>query len=71
MLLSVPHYNFDWQSVYRLAEAVPMPKGTQAALRGPLRQLGEEPQQPRPDQGRLLGRSDLGRDDDWVDGDRV
>jgi peroxiredoxin/mono/diheme cytochrome c family protein len=27
VLLSVPHYNFGWQSVYRLAQPVAMPKG--------------------------------------------
>ena len=48
-LLSVPRYDFDWQSVYRLAKPLPMPKGTQHPLRRPLRQLGEEPEQPRSD----------------------
>jgi hypothetical protein len=28
VLLSVPRYNFNWQSVYRCAKPVPMPKGT-------------------------------------------
>jgi peroxiredoxin len=28
VLLSVPHYNFGWQSVYRLAQPKAMPKGT-------------------------------------------
>jgi peroxiredoxin len=28
VLLSVPHYNFNWQSAYRLAEPKPLPKGT-------------------------------------------
>ena len=27
-LLSVPHYNFNWQSSYRLAEPIAIPKGT-------------------------------------------
>ena len=27
-LLSVPHYNFNWQSVYRLAEPKAVPKGS-------------------------------------------
>ncbi len=27
-LLWVPRYNFNWQSVYRLAEPIPLPKGT-------------------------------------------
>ncbi|OAI51550.1 hypothetical protein AYO44_17070, partial [Planctomycetaceae bacterium SCGC AG-212-F19] len=27
-LLSVPNYNFNWQSVYRLVEPKPLPKGT-------------------------------------------
>jgi hypothetical protein len=28
VLLSVPHYNFNWQSVYRCATPVAMPKGS-------------------------------------------
>jgi hypothetical protein len=28
VLLSVPRYNFNWQSVYRASRPVPMPKGT-------------------------------------------
>ncbi len=28
ILLSVPRYDFNWQSIYRLAEPLPMPKGT-------------------------------------------
>jgi len=28
ILLSVPHYDFNWQSIYRLAEPLRMPKGT-------------------------------------------
>jgi peroxiredoxin len=28
ILLSVPRFNFNWQSVYRPAKAIPMPKGT-------------------------------------------
>src|SRR5204862_6865571 len=27
ILLSVPRYQFNWQSVYRPAESIPMPKG--------------------------------------------
>jgi hypothetical protein len=27
-LLSVPHFDFNWQSAYRLAEPKPMPRGT-------------------------------------------
>jgi peroxiredoxin len=28
MLLNVPHYDFNWQTFYRLAEPMPLPKGT-------------------------------------------
>lgn len=33
-LLSVPHYDFDWQSLYRLAEPKRLPAGTRIVCRG-------------------------------------
>src|SRR5262249_31055855 len=48
-------------------EAVRGTQGEPHSLRRPLRQLGQEPQQPRPGQGGPLGRSNLGRDDDRLD----
>jgi hypothetical protein len=33
-LLSVPHYDFNWQTTYRLAEPVPMPAGTKIICSG-------------------------------------
>ncbi len=67
MLLSVPQVQF------RLAERLPTERtdpsaeGDEDPLCRSLRQFGEEPQQPRPEEERLLGRPDLGRDDDWLD----
>ena len=64
VLLSVPRYDFGWQSDYRLAKPLRPAGGDADRLHRLLRQLGQEPQQPRPDEGRALGRSDLGGDDD-------
>ena len=40
---------------------LPLPKGTKIALRRPLRQLGEEPEQPRPDARRSSGATRPGK----------
>src|SRR5262249_2160780 len=34
VLLSVPRYNFNWQSVYRPKEPIPMPKGSKLYCEG-------------------------------------
>ena len=60
ILLSVPSYDFNWQSVYRLAEPKPLPRGNDDPLRGPLRQFAGQSRQPRPGPDRHLGRTDLG-----------
>ena len=39
MLLDVPHYDFNWQTSYRLAEPQTLPAGHEDPLRRPLRQL--------------------------------
>ncbi len=70
-LLSVPDYDFGWQSVYRFEKPLRRPQGKQADLDRPLGQLGGQPPQPRPDQGRLLGLADLGRDAERLDGSGV
>ena len=48
VLLSVPAYDFGWQSVYRLAEPKKLAQGDAHRLPGPLRQLDEKPANPDP-----------------------
>ena len=57
-------YDFNWQSIYRLRRAAASAEGNADRLHRPLRQLGQQPSQPRPDEIDPLGRSDLGRNDD-------
>ena len=64
MLLRVPKYDFNWQITYELATPKLLPKGTKLEVDRALRQLAEQQVQPGSDEGRALGRSDLGRDDD-------
>ena len=63
-LLAVPRYDFNWQITYELAKPRLLPKGTQAGSDRALRQLDRQQVQPGSDQGRAVGRSDVGRDDD-------
>ena len=63
-LLSVPKYDFNWQITYELATPKVLPKGTEGRSHRALRQLGEQQVQSGSDEGRALGRSDVGRDDD-------
>ena len=63
VLLDVPHYDFNWQLRYDLAEPKFMPKGSKLDLHGPLRQFGGQPAESRPDPDRPLRPADLGRDD--------
>ena len=62
VLLDVPRFDFNWQNSYELVEPKPMPEGTKIRLHCPLRQLGRQPGQSRPDERRELGRADLARD---------
>jgi thiol-disulfide isomerase/thioredoxin len=48
-LLSVPHYDFNWQSVYRLAEPKPLPKGTIVACEAHYDNSAANPANPDPD----------------------
>ena len=66
IVLRVPKFDFGWQTDYWLAEPLALPKGSKLHVARALRQLAREPQQPRPDDSRALGRSDVGRDDDRV-----
>lgn len=48
MLLSVPHYLFDWQLIYRLAEPKVMPAGTIIRVRGAFDNSDRNPENPNP-----------------------
>ncbi len=50
ILLSVPRYNFGWQSAYRLAEAVSMPKGTKLHCVAHFDNSAKNPSNPDPTQ---------------------
>jgi peroxiredoxin len=50
VLLSVPRYNFNWQSVYRLAEAKVMPKGTKIHCTAHFDNSTKNPNNPDPTQ---------------------
>ncbi len=45
-MLSVPHYSFEWQLSYYLANPVFLPKGTTIECDRSFRQLGEQSGQP-------------------------
>src|SRR5262249_34435362 len=47
-LLSVPRYNFNWQSVYRLADPKPMPKGSKVHCIPPFDTSAKTPNTPDP-----------------------
>jgi peroxiredoxin len=48
MLLSVPRYNFNWQSVYRPERALPMPKGTRVECVAHFDNSAKNPSNPNP-----------------------
>lgn len=47
-LLFVPDYDFNWQSVYRLAKPIPMPKGTKLTWIGEWDNSADNPRNPDP-----------------------
>jgi hypothetical protein len=47
-LLSVPHYDFNWQTIYRLAEPKRMPAGTWILCTGGFDNSGRNPSNPNP-----------------------
>jgi peroxiredoxin len=55
VLLSVPHYDFNWQSVYRLAEPKPLPKGTTVACEAHYDNSAGNPVNPDPDRTVVWG----------------
>ena len=62
IVLNVPHYDFNWQLGYDLAQPIKVPKGTKASRSRPLRQLGEQQVQSRSEPDGLSRQHDLGRD---------
>jgi peroxiredoxin/mono/diheme cytochrome c family protein len=50
-LLWVPRYNFNWQSIYRLAKPVPMPKGTKLLCIAHYDNSPNNPNNPDPNKG--------------------
>lgn len=48
MLLSVPKYEFDWQTLYRLAEPKRLPAGTRIVCRGAFDNSAQNPHNPDP-----------------------
>ena len=55
ILLSVPHYNFGWQSVYRLAEPLAMPKGAKLHCIAHFDNSANNPNNPDPAQSVTWG----------------
>ena len=65
MLLDVPHYDFNWQNGYALAEPkLHAGRHASCTARPHFDNSDEEPGQSRSDQDGPLGRPDVGRDDD-------
>jgi hypothetical protein len=55
ILLSVPRFNFGWQSVYRLAKPLPMPKGTTIHCVAHYDNSAKNPNNPDPTQAVFWG----------------
>ena len=61
-ILSVPTYDFNWQTYYMFTDPLRDPQGIAAPVERLVRQLGGEQVEPRPESRRQVGRSDVGRD---------
>ena len=48
ILLSVPHYNFDWQSTYRLLEPITLPAGSASQCEAHFDNSADNPANPDP-----------------------
>lgn len=48
VLLSVPHYDFNWQRIYRLAEPKTLPAGTKIIVDGTMDNSAQNPANPDP-----------------------
>ena len=67
MLLSVPKYDFNWQTTYALNPPKPHSRRHAHRARHDLGQFRAESGQPGPESRRALGRADLGRDERRLD----
>jgi tetratricopeptide (TPR) repeat protein len=54
-LIHIPHWNLNWQAVYRYAEPVRLPKGTKVELRYVYDNSGENPLNPNHPPERVVG----------------
>jgi Tfp pilus assembly protein PilF len=54
-LIHIPHWNLNWQAVYRYAEPVRLPKGTKVSLRYVYDNSEENPLNPNHPPARVLG----------------
>ena len=61
-LLSVPKYDFNWQTYYMFTRADCRAKGRAHRLDGVVRQFDRQQVESRSDDCREVGRSDVGRD---------
>ena len=67
----MPKYDFNWQITYELAKPKLLPKGTKVEVIAHFDNSTGNKFNPDPTQGRALGRSDVGRDDDRLLLDRA
>ena len=63
--------DFNWQSVYRLAEPMRCPRARKLECVAHFDNSRQQPQQPRSRRASLLGRPDLAGNDDRLDGLRL
>ena len=63
VLLDVPHYDFNWQLRYDLAEPKFMPKGSRLICTAHFDNSAANPLESRPDANRALRPANVGRDD--------
>jgi hypothetical protein len=54
-LLSVPDYDFNWQSVYRFEKPVPVPKGSKLTWVGRWDNSADNPRNPDPKKAVMWG----------------
>jgi peroxiredoxin/mono/diheme cytochrome c family protein len=76
ILLSVPRYDFNWQSVYRLANPVAMPKGTKLHCVAHFDNSSKNPNNPDPKRAVYWGDQTweemmIGWIDYYIDGEKV
>ena len=67
-LLSVPHYNFNWQLTYKLAEPKYLPKGTRVAIISHFDNSANNKSNPDPTQVVRWGEaSEMEMMDGWIE----